>query len=89
MITLHDYVWFGHIIKGHPELASHRHEVEQAVVLPEQIRISTSDADCRIYYGQASARGRRVALVADIVAGVVKTAYFARRIKAGVVEWSR
>jgi hypothetical protein len=88
-IVLHDHTWYGHIIKGHPEVAAQRAQVEQAISNPEAIQFSASDPDCRIYYGAPSSAGIRFAVVADVVAGVVKTAYRARRKKVGGMEWSR
>lgn len=85
-ITLHAHTWYGHIIKGHPEVAGHRALVEGAVTAPHEIRYSTSDPDCRVYYGSGPSPGLLVAVVADVVAGFVKTAYLANRMK-GVPEW--
>lgn len=84
-ITLHDHTWFGHVLKGHPELTADRFMAERAVGAPSTIRFSTSDANCRIYYGAGPA-GLLIAVVADVVGGFVKTAYRTRLVK-GAVEW--
>ena len=86
-ITLHDHTWFGHILKGHPDMNGYRQEAERTVARPLEIQISTSDADCRVYYGQPSAKGIMVAVVADVVIGIVKTAYLTNKKKNGVIEW--
>lgn len=86
-ITLFDDAWFGHIIKGHPDVKAYRQVVELTLSRPEQICFSTSDPDCRIYYGPG--RGKlMIAVVVDVVRGFVKTAYFTRKPK-GTIEWSR
>ena len=84
-ITLHDHTWFGHIIKGHPELRGDRALVDQAIRSPSTIRFSAADVNCRVYYGSGPA-GLLLAVVADVVGGFVKTAYRTRAAK-GVVEW--
>lgn len=85
-VVLHDHTWYGHIVKGHPEMRARRQEVEWTVEKPKEIRFSASDSNCRIYYG-TDAVGLCVAVVADVAVGVVKTAYVARRPR-GEVEWS-
>ena len=85
-LTLHDSGWFGHVLKRHPEMRPHRTLVEQAVRSPMRICFSTSDPDCRLYYGPGPRGGIMVCVVADVVAGLVKTAYLASRQK-GAVEW--
>ena len=85
-ITLHDHTWFGHIVKGHPEMRGRRAALEQAVQAPITIRFSSIDANCRVYYGNGGIPGLLVAVVADVVGGFVKTAYRTRAPK-GVVEW--
>ena len=85
-IILHDHTWFGHIVKGHPEMRNRRAAVEQAIQAPMTIRFSSIDVNCRVYYGSGGAPHFLVAAVADVVGGFVKTAYRARAPK-GVVEW--
>jgi hypothetical protein len=87
-ITLHDHTWYGHILKGHPEVRHDRAAVQQAVTSPELIQLSTSDPDCRLYYSQPSTTGRMLVVVADVTKGVLKTAYAAKKIKSGATEWS-
>ncbi len=86
-IVLHDHTWFGHVVKGHPEMRRRRVDAEDAVIVPTEIRFSLSDPDCRIYYGTVDATGVAVAVVANVIAGFVKTAYLAAKRK-GDVEWS-
>jgi hypothetical protein len=88
IITLHDRTWFDHILKGHFDLSSDRLKAEAALSDPTEIQFSTSDADCRLYYGMASSTGRMVVVVADVAAGIVKTAYAAKKRKKGAIEWS-
>jgi hypothetical protein len=85
-IVLHDHTWHGHVVKGHPEVRTERRRAEDAVWNPAEICFSTSDPDCRIYYGVASSAGLIIAVVADVVAGFVKTVYRTNRTK-GVREW--
>ena len=84
-ITLRDHTWFGHILKGHPEVRSERASAEQAIRAPATIRVSSADADCRIYYGDSTVRGLLIAVVANVIGGFVKTAYRTRAPK-GTVE---
>ena len=88
VITLHDHTWYGHIIKGHPEMRPHRQIVEDSIRSPQEIRVSAADADCRLYYGAGSRPGILIVTVVDIVRTLVRTAYLAKKMK-GAVEWSR
>jgi hypothetical protein len=88
-ITLSDRTWAAHIVKGHPEMTAHHRAALDAVTSPEEIQYSASDSDCRVYYGQPLRNGLRAVVIADVVGGWVKTAYFARKKRAGAVEWSR
>ena len=87
-ITLHDHTWYGHIIKGHPEVRQHRQIVEDAIRSPQEIRLSAADANCRLYYGAGPRAGIFVVTVVDLALSLVRTAYLARKLK-GAVEWSR
>ena len=87
-IRLSDAAWYGHIVKRHPEMRPHRLSAERAIGDPLEITYSNSDANCRVYYASAGTTGLLVAVVADVVAGFVKTAYRTRRV-IGDVEWSR
>ena len=87
-ITLHDRTWFGHIVKGHPEITQNRSLVEQAVTGPTEIRHSRSDENCRLYYGHGPRPSAKIIVVVDVSLGIVKTAHLAREITGGDVEWS-
>ena len=87
-VVLHDHTWYGHIVKVHSNVAGCRSLAEQAVRAPSEIQYSKSDADCRIYYGAGPRADLMIAVVADVVAGVVKTVHLAKRISGGGVEWS-
>ncbi len=87
-LVLYDRTWYGHIVKGHPEVRRHRYLVEAAVRAPVEIRNSQSDVDCRLYFGPGPRADVRIMVVADIVRGLVKTAHLAKRITGGAVEWS-
>jgi hypothetical protein len=87
-LVLRDSTWYGHILKGHPEMARCHRLVVVAVTSPMEIRRSSADADCRVYFGAGPTAGLEVAVVADVVAGIVKTAYLCRKRIAGDVEWS-
>ena len=84
-IILHDHTWFGHILKGHPDMRPFRSLVENAIRQPLRICYSMSSVDCRVYFG-ATATSLLIAVVADVDKGFVKTAYRARQMK-GQVEW--
>lgn len=86
-IILSDRTWYGHIVKGHPEIATHRNLVEGAIESPDEIRFSQADAQCRLYFAAAPQPRLEICVVADVVAGVVKTAYFCRRRSGGAIEW--
>ncbi len=88
-VVLHDRTWHGHIIKGHPEVDGHRALVEQAVQAPEEVRMSHSDPDCRIYFAPGPRPAAKIMLVADVVRGVVKTAHLAKKVSGGAIEWAR
>ena len=86
-IELHDWTWWGHIVKGHPEMRQLRAQVEQTIASPVAIHFSSSDPDCRLYYGPSPASGLMICVVADVAAGLVKTAYLAKSVKPGGQEW--
>lgn len=86
-IQLTDGAWFGHIVKGHPEMRGLRAQVESAISSPTAIHQSTSDADCRLYYGASTGARLIICVVVDVAAGFVKTAYLTRRVKPGAKEW--
>jgi hypothetical protein len=88
-IVLHDRTWYGHIVKAHPEMAPNRALTEQTVKLPESIRKSLSDPDCRLYFGPGPGPGVKMMVVADTVLGLVKTAHLAKGVSGGQVEWSK
>lgn len=85
-ITLHDHTWYGHILKRRAELRTLRRGVEATVQAPNEIRLSTSGPHARVYYSRPNAAGIMIAVVADVVAGHVLTAYRTNRPK-GVIEW--
>lgn len=87
-VVLYERTWYGHILKGHPEVANARSLAERAVASPIEIRYSKSDPDCRLYYGPAQRKGVMIQVVVDVAIGAVKTAHLARRISGGPVEWS-
>ena len=87
-IVLHDRTWYGHVVKGHPEVARYRDLVVAAVTGPAEVRHSTSDADCRVYSGRGPRPSVMMAVVADVVAGIVRTVYLTKKPSAGVLEWS-
>jgi hypothetical protein len=87
-ILLSDATWFGHIVKGHPELARKRFLVEHALRQPVEIQKSTSDTNCRLYYSAPNKAGLMIVVVADVVIKVVKTAYSAVKKKKGDIEWT-
>lgn len=86
-IVLSDRTWFGHILKGHPEMAQHRSLAERAISNPDEIRVSLSDSRCRLYFGPGPWAAVRIIVVADVVAGRVKTAHLAKKISGGPREW--
>jgi hypothetical protein len=83
---LYDGAWYGHVLKRHPDMRMLRRFAEDAVRTPAAICFSASDADCRLYFGATPSRGIMVAVVADVSAGVVKTAYRVGQVK-GAPEW--
>jgi len=85
-ITLDDGAWFGHVLKRHPEMQRYRLAAKQAIMSPDMICASKSDPDCRVYFARLSRR-LLVAVVADVVAGCVRTAYTTKKVK-GDVEWT-
>ncbi len=86
VITLHDRTWFGHIIKGHPEVTEYRYWVEKAIVKPEAIRLSRGDRNCRKYIAAGLRATVIMVVIVDVIEGIVKTAYLARRA-SGSIEW--
>jgi hypothetical protein len=88
-IVLHDRTWYNHIVRGHPEMTNQRGRVEATVGSPDEIRQSTSDSDCRLYYGPGPRPAVKMMVVVDIALRVVKTAHLAKKVTGGAVEWSR
>lgn len=88
-VILHGSAWDRHIVVGHPEMAGLRDLVERALRDPEQILVSRSDPDCRLYYAAGPRATLKVKVVVDVVRGVVKTAHLAKRVTGGTLEWSR
>ena len=86
-ITLHDRTWFGHIVKGHPDIAAHRDLVEPAIANPNQIRLSNAGPEGRLYFGTGPRVGIMVVVVVDVELALVKTAHLARKPSGGAVEW--
>jgi len=87
LIDLSDTTWFGHIIKGHPEMRGLNAEACATLSIPTAILHTTSDRDCRLYYGPSPQPGLIICIVADVARRFVKTAYLARKIKQGIQEW--
>ena len=85
-IVLSDATWYGHIVKGHPDLAGKRTLAERTLATSTSVFMSSSDPSCRLYYGPKQPDGLMICVVADIVNGFVKTAYFSTRIKPGAAE---
>ncbi|HEY2155041.1 MAG TPA: hypothetical protein VGH33_05395, partial [Isosphaeraceae bacterium] len=69
-IVLHDYTWEGHILSDHDEIADDRDLVGAAIELPIRIEFSTSDANCRRYYGRGPRPSVMMHVVADVVLGL-------------------
>ena len=88
-IILHDRTWFGHIVKGHPDIKDCRALVEATIQSPDEIRHSNSGPGCRLYYGPGPRLDVKMMVVADVSQGVVKTAHWARKVAGGAVEWSK
>ena len=87
VIVLHDHTWFGHMLKGHPEMKGLRGESERAITAPDSICYSNSSVNCRLYFAANPAGPLPyIAVVADLRLGLVLTAYQAKRIK-GAIEW--
>lgn len=86
-ITLHARTWYGHIIKGHPEMRGLRDLAEATISNPEEIRFSHSDDDCRLYFGPGPRQAVKIMVVADVVHGFVKTAHLVRQPTGGDIEW--
>lgn len=87
-VNLHDRTWYGHIVVGHPEVKGHRNLVEAAVTNSMEVRISRTNPDCRLYFGSGPWPGVMIVVVADLSLGLVKTAYLAKKVSGGSVEWS-
>ena len=80
-ITQQDTTWFGHIADGHADVLPHRQEVELALQWPSVIKRSVRNPDRRDYVrALQSEPGYQIAVVADIVEGLVVTAF---RIRVG------
>ena len=86
-ISLPDHSW-DHILQGHPEVSGHRDLVEAALSNPREIWFSLSHADRRVYSGRGPRPRVMMVVIADVVRGLVVTAYLSNRPGKGVVEWS-
>lgn len=89
VIALHDRTWYGHIVRGHPEVADHCGLAEAAIEQPLEIRRSRSGADCRLYFGRGPREHVMLMVVADVRLGLVKTGHLCDRTSGGEVEWSK
>lgn len=88
IIIFRDETWDEHIIARHPEVTAHRDLVGAAIESPIRIEWSTSDPNCRRYYGQGPRPSVMRHVVADVILGLVKTAYLVNRFSRGTEEWS-
>ena len=84
-VTLHDHTWYGHVLIGHREMHGRRGELGPLIRRPARIHFS-NDADSRLYYRTVARDGMMTAVVADVVRGIVKTAYRTKRTR-GAQEW--
>ena len=88
-ITFHNHTWFGHILRRHPDLRSHRRLVEETITTPLSIRFADGQpADTRLYYGVGPQSGMLIVLAANVAAGHVLSAHLAKVPKPGAIEWS-
>jgi hypothetical protein len=85
-----------HIADRHPDLLpAHRHRVRDVIQDPDLVRRSTRSSTARLFSRWYSdmRRGRHVVVVIEHAAAVnrywVVTAYIARRLAAGEIEWRR
>jgi hypothetical protein len=88
-IVLHDRTWYGHILKGHPELKDERERAGQVIAEPVDVRHSLSDPDVRLYHGPAKRPRVYLRVVADVELGLVKTAHYVNKPQGGEIEWSQ
>jgi hypothetical protein len=86
-VRMDDATWYRHILRNHRELTGERGVIGSTIKNPLEIHFSSSDPDCRLYYGPGSRLGLIICVVADVVGGYVKTAYFSKKIKQGGKEW--
>ena len=87
VLVLSERTWYGHVLRGHPEMKGLRRLVEAAIRRPDEVRFSQSDPDCRLYFAAGPRPALRILVVGDVVGGFVKTAHLARRISGGDREW--
>lgn len=86
-VVLRNSTWEGHILIGHPEIAPDRDLVGAAIESPIRIEWSARDADGWRYYGRGPRPGVMMHVAADVVLGIVKTAFLVERFSGGVEEW--
>ena len=72
-ITLHDRTWYGHILKRHSEMRGRRAQVESSVRDADAVHFSSYDPDCRVCYRGTGTGGIMMAVVIDVVQGLVRT----------------
>lgn len=73
----------------HPSVAGHERDVEMALVDPEQVRRSRSDAHVNLYYRKTGLYWLCVVVKNENGAGFVITVYFTEKIKEGMALWPK
>lgn len=85
-----------HIAQRHPDLLPmHRNRIADTLAQPDEVRLSSRVANTRMFsrYFDDVLKGKHVVVVvvSEVAASRhwIATAYIARRLSGGVVEWTR
>ncbi|MBZ0253153.1 MAG: hypothetical protein K8I02_07415 [Candidatus Methylomirabilis sp.] len=86
----------GHIAESHPDLLpEHLSRVEETLAAPDEVRLSARSPRARLFSRRYDSLGGRhvvVVVMGDAPPSTrrwIVTAYFARRLAPGAVEWKR
>lgn len=85
-----------HIAQRHPDLLPmHRNRIADTLAQPDEVRLSTRMANTRMFsrYFDDVLKGKHivVVVVSEVAANRywIATAYIARRLSGGVIEWKQ
>jgi len=100
LVILKKNTWDKHIVDKRPELIPYLENVKNAIIDPDEIRLSTKSNNHEFYLRRSgissgSFKNMNIAVVVEFVIrklelrGYVNTAYITPEMKGGTVRWTR